>query len=441
MPRSVSNSRIGLVWFTNDLRLHDNPTLAMAAAQVDRLICVFCYQPQWSENSRYGLPSLGAHRKTFLNESLWALSKALEAFGHKLLIAHQDACLALPELIQRHQVSDVFVSRNAGWDERQRLNFVETHAPHCQIHVTDSHTLFEQAELPFELADLPATFTQFRKRIEANEISIESAGAVMSLPPMPTSLLEVPEIVVANHDGLFIGGEAKGLEHLAELFSSSAPSTYKQTRNALDGWASSCKFSPWLANGSVSVREVLAQLKEFEQNNGANDSTYWIYFELLWREYFQWYAHRHNTRLFKFGGIKDKSPLTSFYAERFQKWCSGNTPYRLVNACMRELNATGFLSNRARQIVASCLVNELSLDWRYGAAYFEHQLIDYDVASNWGNWQYLAGVGADVKASRRFDLDKQAKLFDPDNRYQSRWAPDHAPQSLDSVDAADWPIA
>jgi deoxyribodipyrimidine photo-lyase len=96
-------------------------------------------------------------------------------------------------------------------------------------------------------------------------------------------------------------------------------------------------------------------------------------------------------------GIKRLSPLTSYYPERFQKWINGSTPYPLVNACMNELRETGDLSNRGRQIVASCLVNELGMDWRYGAAYFERVLIDYDVASNWGNWQYLAGVGADPR--------------------------------------------
>ncbi|MGO0305166.1 FAD-binding domain-containing protein [Endozoicomonas acroporae] len=103
---------------------------------------------------------------------------------------------------------------------------------------------------------------------------------------------------------------------------------------------------------------------------------------------------------------------------RLQKWCAGNTPRHIVNACMKELQATGYLSNRGRQIVASCFIYELGMDWRYGAAWFEQQLVGYDVGSNWGNWQYLAGVGADPRGSRHFNLDKQAQQFDPDGRYQ-----------------------
>jgi len=107
---------------------------------------------------------------------------------------------------------------------------------------------------------------------------------------------------------------------------------------------------------------------------------------------------------------------------------------------MKQLNATGYLSNRGRQLVASCFVHELGLDWRHGAAYLEQQLIDYDVASNWGNWQYLAGVGADPRGHRRFDLQKQAQIYDPDNQFVQRWAGGQTLQPLDSVDAADWPI-
>ena len=99
------------------------------------------------------------------------------------------------------------------------------------------------------------------------------------------------------------------------------------------------------------------------------------------------------------------------------------------------------MSNRGRQIVASCLVNELGVDWRYGAAYFEHQLIDYDVASNWCNWQYIAGVGVDPRGGRHFNIAKQTQIYDPDNRFIQLWQGDKDLCSLDSVDAADWPMS
>ena len=216
--------------------------------------------------------------------------------------------------------------------------------------------------------------------------------------------------------------------------------SYKQVRNAIDGWDNSCKLSPWLANGCLSVRQVMWVLSDYEKNKTANESTYWIYFELLWREYFQWYAHKNGSKLFSLSGIKSLSHLTCYYPERFQKWVNGSTPFPIVNACMNELRKTGYLSNRGRQIVASCFVNELAMDWRYGAAYFEQVLIDYDVASNWGNWQYLAGVGADTRDKRHFNLEKQTQQFDPKSRYIKQWNGETNLQELDSVDATDWPI-
>jgi deoxyribodipyrimidine photo-lyase len=145
-------------------------------------------------------------------------------------------------------------------------------------------------------------------------------------------------------------------------------------------------------------------------------------------------------KLFSLRGISSCGGFKCFYPERFEKWCQGTTPYPLVNACMKQLKATGYLSNRGRQIAASCLVNELEMDWRYGAAWFEHQLCDYDVASNWGNWQYIAGVGVDPRGGRHFNLQKQTETYDPIGAYVARWSPGPVLQTLDTRDAADWPI-
>jgi deoxyribodipyrimidine photo-lyase len=106
---------------------------------------------------------------------------------------------------------------------------------------------------------------------------------------------------------------------------------------------------------------------------------------------------------------------------------------------MKQLKATGYMSNRGRQLVASCFVNELSLDWRYGAAYMEQQLIDFDIAANWGNWQYLAGVGADPRGLRSFDLQKQTHIYDPQHHFIKKWGGTKS-SNLDSTDMVDWPI-
>ena len=438
-------ARTGLFWFTNDLRLHDNPALQRAVASVDSLVCVYVLESRSVSPSSYSAPTMGQPRYQFLRQSLLELQRDLQKLGQKLLVVQGSAASILPSLVRAVEATDVFRSRHAGLYENRDWDYTRTKCADCAFHTVDSHTLFDFDALPCDLAELPTTFTQFRKQIE----SVTPSAPIMPLSYLPPparfrSAIQLPTLrllgsvdVVASQ---FQGGEAAALAQLESYFSADLPANYKQVRNALAGWDNSTKFSPWLANGNLSVRELVSRLRRFEQEVTHNDSTYWIYFELLWREFFQWHAHQHGARLFSAQGVKRISPVTSFYPERYQKWIAGNTPYPLVNACMRELSATGYLSNRGRQIVASCFVNELGIDWRYGAAYFEQVLLDYDVASNWGNWQYLAGVGADVQPKRHFNLEKQAATFDPDGVYIARWQGNQNLLPLDSVDAADWPV-
>jgi deoxyribodipyrimidine photo-lyase len=131
---------------------------------------------------------------------------------------------------------------------------------------------------------------------------------------------------------------------------------------------------------------------------------------------------KHQYKYFLFNGIKDeKNTAAPMDMEKLNAWKNGETDNDFVNANLVELKLTGFMSNRGRQIVASYFINELALDWRYGAAYFEEQLIDYDVCSNWGNWAYLAGVGNDPRGKRAFNMEKQAHEYDPKNEYRNLW--------------------
>jgi deoxyribodipyrimidine photo-lyase len=185
---------------------------------------------------------------------------------------------------------------------------------------------------------------------------------------------------------------------------------------------------------------VAAAIRQFEGSHFANESTYWLYFELLWREYFQWRAVRDDVSLFKLGYRQGTLHHCTFEPRSFARWCAGDTDYPLVNAVMRQLVDTGWASNRGRQVAASCLVNELQLDWRYGAAFFEKHLIDYDVASNYGNWQYIAGVGADPRGGRHFDMEKQARQHDPQGTFVAKWGGNRPSQPKYVNDLADWPI-
>ncbi|WP_241967570.1 DASH family cryptochrome [Pseudidiomarina insulisalsae] len=409
--------KTGLVWLQNDLRLDDHSLINKAAKECEHLLFIYCVNPKWFTHNRYALYSIGAHRWRFLFESLTDFKNQLAARGQQLLLSHKTPLHAFAEVLSQVPVDVVYSSQNAGFYERTYQQLIQRRYPLIKHHYEPTATLWAASQLPFTLAKLPETFSRFRRTIEQHDLRAQippATPAPARLPPPPPSasaLLKghdgaLPAITTAIHEQ-FQGGTQAALKHLQSYFAGSAPHTYKETRNSLERWSDSTKFSPWLANGSLGVRQLHDALLQYEQQHGSNESSYWIFFELLWREYFQWYAHHHGTKLFAFGGITQRRPNTSFYAARWQQWCSGTTAYPIVNACMNQLNATGYMSNRGRQLVASCFVHELGLDWRYGAAFFEQQLIDYDVASNWGNWQYLAGVGADPRGHRRFDLDKQ----------------------------------
>jgi len=440
----VRVKRIGVMWFGNDLRLHDNRALVLANSLVDELVCVVIDNEIVAAPKTYTQVNQGRCRLNFAAQSLHEFSHHLLDLGNQLIYIDSNALESLSFIVNSVCVTDVFRSTNAGYYENRLWRSLERYFPSIQFHSIDTHTLFDQDELPFALIDLPSSFTKFKNAV--SDISPSKPLArVCYLPPMPSVDIpraDLPPLVLAPQEGqLFVGGESMALSHLHAYFQTQAPAEYKTVRNKLEGWSNSTKLSAWLANGNLSAREAYSALIDYELNVISNESTYWIYFELLWREYFQWYAHKNGKQLFSFAGINGQNPLISYYPERFRKWISGNTPFSIVNACMKELAATGYLSNRGRQIAASCFVNELAMDWRFGAAYFESVLIDYDVASNWGNWQYLAGVGADTRGKRHFNLEKQTQMYDPDHGYIDKWCGQQALTALDSVDVADWPIA
>lgn len=433
-------TRTGLFWFNHDLRLHDQPAL-WQLNHLDRLICVFCFDRAWQRPNDFNTKAMGANRLRFLQQALADLNQRLSSLEQHIVVVDGAPEAALAQLIESYDVSEVARSEHNGVYENRQWQHLQSQFPAVKFHTTASHTLFSEDDLPFPLSELPATFSQFRKQVEMLTPNRPMAP-ISQLPPPPEHLpasrfVSLPAPVEAG----LIGGETAALVHLETYFASEQPVQYKEVRNALDGWDNSSKFSSWLAQGSLSCRQLVSRLQTYEKNVIANESTYWIYFELLWREYFQWYAHAYGEKLFKADGIRGRPRRRCYYPERYQKWCHGNTPYPLVNACMHQLNQTGFISNRGRQIVASCFINELGLDWRFGAAYFEQQLIDYDMASNWGNWQYIAGVGADPRGGRHFNIAKQTRLYDPDGDFIRRFDGERGDWGgLDSVDAADWPI-
>ena len=298
--------------------------------------------------------------------------------------------------------------------------------------------LYYTADLPFPVTHAPDTFTQFRKEVE-KYIPVRNP-----LPP-PTEMKRytkseidfgvIPSMedlghsdIGANNNGGFTwtGGESEALRQLQYyLWETDFISNYKETRNELLGRDFSSKFSPWLAQGCLSPKLIYSELKKYELERTKNKSTYGLFFELMWRDFFRLTAKKFGNSIFKIGGINKESRAEWIEdISLFSVWADGRTGIPFIDANMKELNATGFMSNRGRQNVASFLVNDLKLNWLMGAEYFESLLIDYDPCSNYGNWNYIAGVGADTREDRYFNIISQAKRYDPKGEYVKYWIPE-----------------
>ena len=302
----------------------------------------------------------------------------------------------------------------------------------CEFETFSTSTLYHAEDLPFSIKDIPDVFTNFRKKTEKDatiRTVFEKPLSIKSpiIPPinLPTlNDLGLANIPIDSRAVLpFEGGETKALERVNHyFFETKSISNYKETRNGMVGSNYSSKFSAWLALGCLSPRELYFELKKYEAQYEANESTYWLVFELLWRDYFRFMMKKYHVKFFQQNGIQNKGIAVNKHNSTILKsWIDGKTGVDFVDANMIELKLTGFMSNRGRQNVASYLCNDLKLDWRYGAAYFEQQLIDYDVCSNWGNWAYLAGVGNDPRGNRYFNIEKQAQDYDKNKAFRNLW--------------------
>jgi deoxyribodipyrimidine photo-lyase len=435
---SDADSDTTLWWLRRDCRLHDNPAL-VAAADADRLLPVFVFDPHHYGTAEYGgtnsftYEKTGGRRTRFRIESVADLRSRLRDRGSDLVVRTGDPASVLSTVADRIDADAVHVHTRPTPEERAIERRVEEvlDAPLVRRW---GHTLYHPDDLPNGVSEIDDTYTPFRKAVESSA-SVRDPLPVPDLPSRPSGVDadEIPDAAALGVDAdavddraalAFEGGETAALDRLDEyLWETDSLREYKETRNGLLGRDYSSKFSPWLNEGCLSPRRVSAAIDEYEDRRVANDSTYWLRFELVWRDFFQFQFAKHGATAFAPGGIRRREIAWGDDPEAFERWTRGETGLPFVDAGMRELNATGYLSNRARQNVASFLANDLRIDWRRGAAYFETRLIDYDPASNYGNWAYVAGVGNDSR-NRSFDVLWQAHRYDPDAEYVRRWVPE-----------------
>ncbi len=414
--------RRGLVWFTEDLRLDDNETLLKAIEENEEVLPVY-FWTEHEQKPQFGIPRLGDTRKAFIQESLANLQQQLHAIGGSLLVLNGSPDDQITDLCKQIGIRKVYTKKQVGSEEKKSQIRVKERllAIAVDFETYSSSTLFHPDDLPFSVRDIPLLFTKFRKLAEKE--------SVVRSPFNPPDRITVPpfeEVIIArtlsSKRTWLQGGEDHALERLHHfIWEHQAVKTYKETRDQLSGLDCSTKFSAWLSQGCISPRRIYSEIKRFEHEVLANDSTYWVIFELLWRDFFRFSFKKYPQAYFQLHGLDQHARYTHFDERKFAAWTQGRTSEALINAGMNELRETGFVSNRMRQILASYWVFGMQQDWRYGAAWFEYCLVDYDVASNWGNWAYIAGVGNDNRGGREFNVEKQTQLFDRDGAYRAQW--------------------
>lgn len=421
-----------LIWFRNDLRVMDNDVLHQATKNGESVVAVYCFDPRHFEIGQFGFKKTEKYRAQFLIETVSQLKNQLKGLNIDLLVYHDLPENKIPELCEDYDIKSIYLQKE--WTKEEvdvERNTRENCSDDIKFHSHYNQFLYHPEDINFEIDNTPQVFTVFRKKLEKyidirNEVTTHQYPTINRIEN-DTSIPSLEELgfedFTANiHTAFpFKGGELEALKRLEDyFFTTKKLGFYKKTRNGLVGVDYSSKFSPWLANGSISARTIYWQVKKFEREHFKNQSTYWLIFELIWRDYFKYISLKHGDQIFKLEGILEKDYQWSQNQNQINNWINGETRSDFVNANMIELTETGWMSNRGRQNVASFFAKELELDWRIGAAYFESLLLDYDVHSNYGNWMYVSGVGNDPR-DRKFNVELQAERYDTHGKFRNRW--------------------
>ena len=417
-----------IYWFRKNLRLNDNPSLAEAIKNYDEIIFIYIKNESFYNPLKHDENTIGEFRKKFLDESVINLEKNLKKISIRLYIFDGDLIEIFTEINKNFESNIVFATKEVGWYEESEEKILRENGFNLRLY--EDQNLFELEKLPYDIEELPLIFTHFRKKVEKN-VTIRNIENY-EIPSYSTKEFNFKKLVNVEHPKTklsnksaypFIGGEDGGMKRLnSYLWETNNVENYKETRNGLVGTEYSSKFSAYLSLGCISPVQVYQEVKKYEKEVKKNSSTYWIIFELLWREFFRYVYLKAENKIFLKNGINGNIFSKNFNnnIDVFTAWKNGQTGQDFIDANMIELKKTGFMSNRGRQNVASYLINDLDINWVWGASYFEKHLIDYDVTSNWCNWMYMAGVGNNTR-NWVFNPERQSDMYDKDGLFRSNW--------------------
>ena len=408
-----------IVWFRQDLRLHDNEALCEAAQVSSHIVPVYVFDERvLNGKTRFGFEKTGKFRRQFISESVSNLRDNLRSMGSDLIVRTGRPEVELFDLARTLKTSWIFCNRERTPQEVEVQDKLEQRLWSIgqEIRYSRGKMLYYTSDWPNPVTHTPDQFASFLKETERlvairEPLDIPSIGGTIGLPP---DAGEIPERD-RRSSSRFRGGESEGLVLLERLRNS-----LESGESDSNSLMSETHLSPWLSQGCLSPKMVYSSLKTLlaAGNPIAGD----MYRGLLMRDYLRLMTKKYYKSVFERSGVSGiDEGLTEDTDESFWSWARGATREPIIDAAMRQLNTTGYLPHKLRYLAARYLIEELGISWRLGASFFESLLVDYDPCSNWVNWCNIAGVGPDVREERAVNYELQAKRLDPTGEYINRW--------------------
>ncbi len=402
-----------LFWFRRDLRLDDNVGFYQALQKDIPVLPIFIFDTEILEN----LPKTDA-RVSFIYEQIQKISNQLSTnYNSGIAQFHDSPKAVFKKLMEEYNIKAVYTNHDYEPYAKKRDSQIKEFLGenNIQFNAFKDQVIFEKEEVVKDDGDPYVVYTPYMRKWKENFNSSIHLVTYDTLNDLSKNLYQsksLPQLSLKD-----MGFEESTIKVPDFTVSSDLIQNYEDTRDYPAKEKGTSRLGPHLRFGTVSIRKMVK--KAIDEKN----ETFWN--ELIWREFFmQILWHFPNTVNKAFRSKYDRIEWRN-NEEEFEKWKTGQTGYPLVDAGMRELNKTGYMHNRVRMLVASFLCKHLLIDWRWGEAYFAEKLLDYEMSSNVGNWQWAAGSGVDAAPYFRiFNPTTQIKKFDKDKTYINKWVPD-----------------
>jgi len=404
------SKKVVLVWFRNDLRLHDNEVLSEAINKSDLIIPVYCFDPRYFNKNKFQNHRTGIKRAQFLLESVSQLKQKLQNMNSDLMTFVGKPEEILPKLCAKYEVDEVYHHREVASRETQISEFVESTLWENKINLKHfiGHTLFHKEDLPFPIKDIPDKFNIFRKKVERESSvrkSLDAPTSILSPQHLESTAIPNLEDLGFSEDEIsklnthhFEGGEDIGIDKLNIILDPN----YSGSENFT-------LISPYIALGSLSPIFVYHKMQSssLNQNKKRYDRLMTM---LLWRDYFRFMLKKYPNIFFKLNGISNEEDnKENINQELIEKWSSANTGEEAIDESLQTLLNTGNITYAERRLIAKYFTQDIGSNWLAGASFFEEHLLDFAPATTYGFWSHMAGVGTSPKENTCSDWQDLAK--------------------------------